>query len=215
MVLLKRLILAGALVGMTLALSLPHARADRIIFVVSGGGLKHPISFSSERIGPAHGWWWEQRSRVPQLVGPQFRMRFYDTRSASSVTEWTYVPQASGALAVVGDASGGGKRTVWMAFTPAFNADFFEQVDGSFDHVDSHALLVLLTIAIVVLLLMTATGLGLDALPLWLVRFVRRDVSVVVSPDLGPAYLYTSVPRAQWPDLGRLGYVPETRASSH
>ena len=212
--LMKRLILAGALVGITVALSLPHARADRTIFVVSGGGLKHPVSFSSERIGPAQGWWWEQRSRVPQLVGPRFRMRFYDTRSASSVTEWTYVPQASGALAVVGDGPSG-KRTVWMAFTPAFNADFFEQVDGSFEHVDSHALLVLLTIAIVVLLLMTATGLGLYALPLWLVRFVRRDVSVVVAPDLGPAYLYTSVPRAQWPAMGRLGRVPETRASSH
>ena len=204
--LMKRLILAGALVGLSVALFLPHAHANRTVFVVSGGGLKHPISFGSERIGPASGWWWQASSRVPQLTGPRFRMRFHNSTSPSQVTEWTYVPQESGAVAV----SGG--RTVWMAFTPAFNADFFAQVDGSFDHVDSHALLVLLTIGIVVLLLMTALGFRFYAMPLWFVRVVKHDGHVLVAADPGPAYLYTEVPRALWPSMGRLGRVPKVRS---
>jgi hypothetical protein len=136
-------------------------------------------------------------------------MRFYDSASPSEVTEWTYVPQESGALAVVADHLRPGiERTIWMAFTPAFNADFISQVDGSFDHVDSHTLLVLLALSVTVVMMMTAAGFRLYDAPLWLLRLVRRDAGVAAAGDAGPAYLYTSVPRELWVSMGRLGRVP-------
>ena len=206
--LIKRVLLAGAIVGVTIALSLPHSSGDRTVFIVSGGGLKRPVSFDSSRIGPARGWWWHQESRVPQLTGSHFRLRFYNSASPEVVTEWTYVPAASGALSVLSDELRPGvERIVWMSFTPAFNAGLVAQVDGPFDLVDSHALQVLLATGAAILLLMTAVGFRFYAMPMRLVSFVKRR-GVVVASDSGPAYLYTSVPRAQWPWMGRLGRAP-------
>jgi hypothetical protein len=204
----KRVLFAGAIVGLTLALSLPHSSGDRTVFVVSGGGLKRPVSFDSNRIGPARGWWWHQETRVPLLSGTQFRLRFYYSASANVVTEWIYVPQASGALSVLSDGLRPGiERNVWMSFTPAFNAGLLAQVDGPFDLVDSHALQVLLATGAGILLLMTAAGFRFYAMPMRLLSFVKRR-GVVVASDSGPAYLYTSVARAQWPWMGRLGRAP-------
>src|SRR4029077_8248667 len=101
----------------------------------------------------------------------------------------------------------GAERTVWMSFTPAFNAGLLAQVDGPFDLVESHSLLVLLATGAGILLLITAAGFRFYAMPARLLSFVKRT-SVVVASDSGPAYLYTSVPRAQWPWMGRLGRAP-------
>ena len=210
--LVKRLLFVGALVSLTVALSLPHRGGDRTVFTLSGGGLKHAVSFDSNRIGPARGWWWQAESRVPQLTGPQLRMRFYDSEFPSVVTEWMYLPQSSGALSVIGDGVHRGERTVWMAFTPAFNADLTAQLNRPFYPVDSHALLVLLAIGAVVLLLMTAAGFRFYAAPLWLLHLVKHDAGVAIAADSGPTYLYTSVPRALWPSMGLLGRPPTGRA---
>jgi len=212
--LIKRVLLAGAIVGLTVALSLPHSSGERTVFVVSGVELKRPITFNSDRIGPARGWWWHQESRVPQLTGSHFRLRFYNSASPEVVTEWTYVPAASGALSVLSDGLRPGvERIVWMSFTPAFNAGLVAQVDGPFDLVDSHALQALLATGAGILLLMTAAGLSFYTMPMWLLRFLKRKGSTVAF-DSGPAYLYTSVPRAQWPWMGRLGRAPHSSASS-
>ncbi|HLW17642.1 MAG TPA: hypothetical protein VKV69_09835 [Actinomycetota bacterium] len=212
---IKRVLLAGAVVGVIVALFLPHSSGDRTVFVVSGGGLKRPVSFDSKKIGPARGWWWHQAARVPQLTGSQYRLRFYNSASAETVTEWTYLPQASGALSVLADGLRPGvERIVWMAFTPAFNAGLIAQLDGPFDLVDSHALQVLLATGAGILLLMTAAGFRLYAPPMWLLRFVKRKGGAVAF-DSGPAYLYTSVPRAQWPWMGRLGRAPASRLRAH
>jgi len=214
--LLKRLLLAGAIVGVSVAFSLPRSSGDRTVFVVSGGALKHPVSFDNDRIGPARGWWWHQESRVPHPTGSQYRLRFFNSASPHAVTEWTYFPQASGALSVVGDGlRPGAERIVWMSFTPAFNADLVAQVDGPFDLVESHALLVLLAVGAGILLFMTAAGFRFYAMPMWLVHFVKRKSGVDVASDPGPAYLYTSVPRALWPSMGRLGRAPARRFRAH
>jgi hypothetical protein len=210
--LIRRLLVAGAIVGVSVTFSLPHSSGDRTVFIVSGGDLKRPVSFDNDRIGPARGWWWHQETRVPHLTGSQYRLRFYNSASPDVVTEWTYVPQASGALSVVGDGlRPGAERIVWMSFTPAFNADLVRQVDGPFDLVETHALLALLAASAGILLLMTAAGFRFYAMPMWLLRFVKRKGGVAVASDSGPAYLYTSVPRAQWPSMGRLGRAPSSR----
>jgi len=208
--LIKRLLLAGAVVGVSVALSLPHPSKDRTVFVVSGGDLKRPVSFDSDRIAPARGWWWQPAPRVPLLTGPRYRLRFRDLASPAVATEWTYVPEASGALPVAGGSPArDGRRIVWMAFSPAFNADLISHMRGPSDFVDGKALLVLLATGVGILLMMTAAGFRFYATALWLLRRATHDTGVAVASDAGPAYLYTSVPRALWPSMGGLGRMPK------
>lgn len=205
---LKRLILAGAVVGVSVALSLPRSSGDRTVFVVSGGDLKRSVTFDSDHIGPARGWWWHAETRAPLLTGPRYRLRFHDSASPSVVTEWIYVPQASGAMPSNGGAA-------WMAFTPAFNADVISQMSGPLESVDGPRLLVLLATGAGILLMMTAAGFQFDAMPLWILRRVTHHVGVAVASDAGPAFLYTSVPRELWPSMGRLGRAPGSRPRPH
>ena len=207
--LIKRLLFAGAVAGITVALLLPHSSGDRTVFVISGGDLKRAASFDNDKIGPARGWWWHPETRVPPLTGSRYHLRFHDSASPAVVTEWIYVPDASGALPVTGESRlRDTRRIVWMAFTPAFNSDLIAQIRGGSDFVDGKALSVVLAIGAGVLLILTAVGLRFYAAPLWLLRRATHDAGVAVASDAGPAYLYTSVPRVLWPEMGRLGRAP-------
>ena len=208
--LIKRLLFVGAMAGLTVALLLPHPSIDRTVFVVSGGDLKRPVSFDNDKIGPARGWWWQPETRVPPLTGSRYRLQFHDSASPAVVTEWIYFPDASGALPVARESRPpDARRIAWMAFTPAFNADLVSQIRGSFDFVDGKALSVGLAIGAGILLILTAAGLRFYAVPRWLLRGATHVSGVAVASDAGPAYLYTSVPRALWPALGNLGRAPK------
>lgn len=202
-------VVASAVITSILLLGGPASAKGRFSITVSGGDLKHPVSFDSDLFGSVTGWWWRPASTVPSLPGWRYRLKIYT--SSTVATQWTYVPSASGALPTGPLASRGhaddGKPILWMAFSEPFNSALLHQIRVAQESTDVFAVA---TIVLLTLLLLTAAGVRfapiLRRLLHWLVTSHVR-----VFPDPGPVFLYTSVPRGLWMAQGRLGNTPNSR----
>src|SRR5258708_10260583 len=95
---LKPLLVGGAVFAAVIAFGIPASAKGRTTFVVSGGDLKHSVSFDSQRLDSVRGTWWHPESHTPILEGLRYRLRQYDAGNPSVATEWIYLPDASGAL---------------------------------------------------------------------------------------------------------------------
>jgi len=206
----KRLLLAGAVVTALIVSSSPASAQGRTIFVVSGGDLKRPVSFDSTRMGPVSSW--RPESRVPYLTGWRYRLRMSDPALPGVFEEWTYVPDASGALPAgpIATRSADGRPIAWMAFPTSFNAELIGRIRAS---QESQAVFTLLTWGVALLLILTSLGLRLYAVPRWFMHWMARDMRIVSDP--GPSFLYTSVPRSLWTEAGHLACMPTSLARSH
>ena len=205
----KRVVTGAAIAAILLAAA-PASAKGRISFVVSGGDLKHSVSFDGDLLTKSvNGWWWRPESSVPSLPGWRYHLKIY--MSSTQATDWIYVPGASGALPTGPLADRGraddGKPVAWMAFNEPFNSALIHQIRVS---QESTGVFAIATIILLTLLMLTAAGIRfapiLRRLLHWLVTSHVR-----VFPDPGPVFLYTSVPRGLWMTHGRLGSVPNAR----
>jgi hypothetical protein len=201
-------VVAGAVIAAVLVLGGPASAKGRISFVVTGGDLKHAVSFDGTLLN-SNDWWWRPASTVPSLPGWRYRLRIYDSSTLAS--DWIYIPGASGALPTGPLAQRGraddGKPVAWMEFNASFNSALIHQIRVS---QESSSVFALAAIGLLLLLMMTALGPRFARVTRpffhWLVTSHVR-----VFPDPGPVFLYTSVPRGLWMTHGRLGSVPNSR----
>ena len=205
----RRLLLVGAVVAALVSSGIPASAKGRTVFVVSGGDLKHPVTFDSAHMRSITESW-RPESHVPLLTGWQYRVRSYDADTPAAVSEWIYVPDASGAIPV-GMVGTSRSRVAWLAFSPAFNEEFIRVMRAA---EEGRSMMVLVAIGIAILLMMTAAGGQRYAIPRWIARWLMRDRYARVSADPGPSFLYTSVPRRLWPVMGHLGRAPASLPSS-
>ena len=202
-------VVAGAVIAAVLLLGGPASAKGRFSFVVSGGDLKHSVSFDGDLLRSAAGWWWRPTSSSPSLPGWRYRLQIYTSSTLES--EWIYVPGASGALPTGPLADRGraddGKPVAWMEFNAPFNSALIHQIRVSQESTDLFAVA---TIVLLALLMLTAAGIRFAPL---MRRFLGWLVTshVRVFPDPGPVFLYTSVPRGLWMTHGRIGSVPDGR----
>lgn len=126
--------------------ALPASAKGRTAFIVTGGGLKHAVSFTSDDLAVG-GEWTRPESRVPALTGPRYQVTVLDPESNNHMTaKWVYVPQASGAIPISPTTFAGrpllaldGGPYRWIAFSPAFNAAFRSAISSPPFHFDSLA----------------------------------------------------------------------------
>jgi len=122
------LLIAAALVGS----AVPANAKGTTSFLVSGGDLRHPVSFTSDDLS-VPGEWTRDESHLPPLSGPRYLVKVYDPdyNPHHIIAEWMYVPEASGAIPIMPKTFAGyplraldGGPLRWIAFTPTFNAAF-------------------------------------------------------------------------------------------
>ena len=208
-VMIAKRVIAGAVITAVLLMGGPASAKGRFSFVVSGGDLKHTVSFDSDFLTSVRGWLWRPESIVPSLPGWRYHLKIF--MSSTQATYWIYVPGASGALPtgpLVGRGHGAdGKPVAWMSFNEPFNSALIHQIRVA---QESTGVFAIATAILLALLMLTAAGFRFAPI---LRRFLGWLVTshVRVFPDPGPVFLYTSVPRGLWMTHGRLGSVPNAR----
>ena len=164
----RRLLVIGAAVVALIFSALPAAAKGRTLYIVSGGDLKHSVSIDDAET-PLYGRTLF-KSRAPALSGPRYDVKLYDPAYSRShfFAEWTYVPDASGAIPIApadfagrpGLADDGGPLK-WIAFDHAFNSAFLSAIHSSKGFPFAG-------VAVVALLLVAV------ALPAYVLRYPRR-----------------------------------------
>lgn len=151
----------SAILALVVCTAFPASAKGRTAFVVTGGGLKHPVSFTSDDLAVG-GEWTRSESHVPTLSGPRFQVTVLDPESNNQVTaKWVYVPQASGAIPISPTTFSGhplraldGGPYRWIAFSPAFNEAFRRAISSPPFHFDS------LAVPLALVLLLAGAALG-------------------------------------------------------
>ena len=135
---LRRLLVVGAVVVALIVSALPAAAKGRTLYIVSGGDLKHSVSIDDAET-PLYGRTLF-KSRAPALSGPRYDVKLYDPDYSRGhfFAEWTYVPEASGAIPVAPTSFAGlprladdGHPLKWIAFDRAFNSAFLSAIHSS------------------------------------------------------------------------------------
>jgi len=136
----RRILVIGTILTGVLAVAAPASAKGRTAFVVSGGDLKHPVTFTTDDLTVA-GEWMSNEADGPSLSGLHYQVKLYDPdyNPSHSFAEWIYFPEASGALQVQPKTFAGNPVRPWEAFTPAFNEAFRRAIHSYHFPVDSIA----------------------------------------------------------------------------
>jgi hypothetical protein len=118
-----RVAAVALLSALVLSIAAPAFAKGDFEFVITGGGLRHPVIVDSVDIYAAvHGTIWSPQANVPSLSGPRYALDMYGLNGGRRTyeTRWWYYPAKGGAL--MADSSGGNGQLPmrWQRFSPAF-----------------------------------------------------------------------------------------------